>query len=74
MALADELDGLLIDLDGVVWIGRELVPGSAEALRKLLDAGKKIVFVTNNPGKPASEYARRLAGAGIEVDAGRIVT
>ena len=32
MALADEFDGLLVDLDGVVWIGRELVPGAAEAL------------------------------------------
>ena len=27
MALADEFEGLLVDLDGVVWIGRELVPG-----------------------------------------------
>ena len=33
MALADEFDGLLIDLDGVVWVGREMVPGAAEALR-----------------------------------------
>jgi HAD superfamily hydrolase (TIGR01450 family) len=74
MAAADQFDGLLIDLDGVVWVGRELVPGSVEALRSLLDAGKEIVFVTNNPGKPASEYARRLAEAGVEIDAERIVT
>jgi HAD superfamily hydrolase (TIGR01450 family) len=74
MAPADEFDGLLIDLDGVVWIGRELVPGSAEALRTLLAAGKEIVFVTNNPGKPASEYARRLVEAGLEVEADRVLT
>lgn len=74
MALADEFDGLLIDLDGVVWIGLELVPGSAEALRSLLGAGKEIVFVTNNPGKPAGEYARRLSEAGVEVAPDRIVT
>lgn len=74
MALADEFDGLLVDLDGVVWIGREMVPESAETLRSLLDAGKEICFVTNNPGKPAAEYARRLAEAGVEVDASRIVT
>jgi HAD superfamily hydrolase (TIGR01450 family) len=74
MAPADEFDGLLIDLDGVVWVGREPVPGSVEALRSLRDAGKEIVFVTNNPGKPASEYARRLTEAGIETDATRIVT
>ena len=51
MSLADEFDGLLVDLDGVVWVGREMVPGSVEALRSLLDQGKQIVFVTNNPGK-----------------------
>jgi HAD superfamily hydrolase (TIGR01450 family) len=74
MALADEFDGLLIDLDGVVWIGREMVPGSAEALRAMLADGKGIVFVTNNPGKPAAEYARRLGEAGVEVGAERILT
>ena len=51
MPLADRFAGLLIDLDGVVWIGREPVPGSAEALAALLAAGKRVVFVTNNPGQ-----------------------
>ncbi len=74
MALVDEFDGLLIDLDGVVWIGREAVPGSTAALRSLLDAGKEIVFVTNNPAKPAAEYARRLSEAGVEIEPERIVT
>jgi glycerol-1-phosphatase len=74
MAVADEFDGMLVDLDGVVWIGHEMVPGSVEALRSLLDAGKQIVFVTNNPAKPAAEYARRLGEAGVKVDAERIVT
>lgn len=74
MVLAEEFGGLLIDLDGVVWVGREMVPGSAEALRSLMNAGKELVFVTNNPGRPASEYARRLAEAGVEVGAERVVT
>jgi HAD superfamily hydrolase (TIGR01450 family) len=72
--LADRFDGLLIDLDGVVWIGREPVPGSPEALRALLAAGKRIVFVTNNPGRPPAAYAERLGELGVEVDAGQIVT
>jgi len=74
MALADKFDGFLVDLDGVVWIGRELVPGSAETLRSLLDAGKEIVFVTNNPGKLASSYAQQLRDAGIPVADDRVVT
>jgi glycerol 3-phosphatase-2 len=74
MALADEFDGFLVDLDGVVWVGREMVPGAAETLRSLLEAGREIVFVTNNPGRLASSYAERLAEAGIAVDAARVVT
>jgi glycerol-1-phosphatase len=72
--LADRFDGLLIDLDGVVWIGREPVPGSPEALRALLEAGKRLVFVTNNPGKHPAAYAERLADMGVAVDESQIVT
>jgi glycerol-1-phosphatase len=74
MALADEFDGLLVDLDGVVWIGREMVPGAAEALAALLGGGKEIVFVTNNPGKPATAYIERLQEAGVPVGDDRVVT
>lgn len=74
MAPADEFDGFLIDLDGVVWIGRDFVPGAVEALRALTDRGKEVVFVTNNPGKRASTYAERLREAGVEVDDERVVT
>ncbi len=74
MALADEFDGLLVDLDGVVWIGREMVPGAVKALSSLLEAGKEIVFVTNNPGKPAGAYVERLRDAGVPVAGDRVVT
>lgn len=74
MALADDFDGLLVDLDGVVWIGREMVPGAVEALRELLGGGTEIVFVTNNPGEPAAAYIERLREAGIPVGDDRVVT
>lgn len=74
MALADQFDGLLIDLDGVVWIGREPVPGSPEALAALIAAGKELVFVTNNPSRPPERYAERLRGMGVEIGPERIVT
>jgi glycerol 3-phosphatase-2 len=74
VALADDFDGLLIDLDGVVWIGREPVPGAVETLVALLAAGKRIAFVTNNPGKLPAAYAERLRGLGVEVGAEQIVT
>lgn len=74
MALVDELDGLLIDLDGVVWVGRELVPGAVETLAELLDDGTEIVFVTNNSVKQPAEYASRLRDAGVPVADDRVLT
>jgi glycerol-1-phosphatase len=74
MAPADDFDGFLIDLDGVVWVGREMVPGAVEALGELHETGKEIVFVTNNPGRLPSTYAERLRAAGVAVADERVVT
>jgi HAD superfamily hydrolase (TIGR01450 family) len=74
VALADQFDGLLIDLDGVVWIGREMVPGAVETLAELLADGMEIVFVTNNSVKPPSAYAARLRTAGVEIGDERVLT
>jgi glycerol 3-phosphatase-2 len=74
MALADEFDGFLVDLDGVVWVGRELVPGAVETLVALLSGGKEIVFVTNNSVKQPAEYAARLRDSGIEIADDRVLT
>ncbi len=74
MALADQFDGLLVDLDGVVWVGRELVPGAVETLGDLLAGGMEIVFVTNNSVKQPAEYAARLRRAGVETADDRVLT
>jgi phosphoglycolate/pyridoxal phosphate phosphatase family enzyme len=74
MALADQFDGFLVDLDGVVWEGRDLIPGAVEALQALLGAGKEIVFVTNNSVRQPGEYAERLREIGIETGDDRVVT
>jgi HAD superfamily hydrolase (TIGR01450 family) len=74
MALADEFDGFLVDLDGVVWIGREPITGAVDALIALLERGKELVFVTNNSVKPPSAYVERLRALGVRVGDGRVVT
>lgn len=74
MALADQIDGLLVDLDGVVWLGREMVPGAVDALTRLVADGMEIVFVTNNSVKSPSAYAARLRDSGVEVADDRVLT
>jgi len=66
--------GLLIDLDGVLFIGEEAVPGAAEALQRLQAAGLARRFVTNTTRLSAAELQSKLRGLGIEADAGEIIT
>jgi 4-nitrophenyl phosphatase len=64
----------VLDLDGVVWLAGTPIPGSADAIDRLHDAGEKVAFVTNNSGPTLEEYVARLARAGVAIDAGELVT
>ncbi len=74
MRLADRYDGFLVDLDGVVWLGHEMLPGAAETLNELREEGKPIAFVTNSPRLSPAEQAQVLRGGGVEVEDDRVVT
>ena len=67
-------DGLIVDLDGVVWVGAKAVPGSVEAIAQLRDRGVRLVFLTNDPRGSAAEYAARLTALGVPADESEIVT
>jgi glycerol-1-phosphatase len=68
------LDGLLVDLDGCVWVGGEPLPGAVEALRLVRDRGIEVVFVTNDPAGTRAEHAARLTALGIPTAPEQVVT
>jgi 4-nitrophenyl phosphatase len=53
------------DLDGVVRLGPDPIPGAAEAVRRLRAAGERVVFVTNNAATRISVQEERLEAMGI---------
>ncbi len=55
----------VVDLDGVVWLTGEGIPGSAAAVERLRQAGRRVVFATNNSALTAAELAARLDRVGI---------
>lgn len=63
-----------LDLDGVVWRGDELLPGADGAVRRLREAGQRVVFLTNNSSPPLAATVAKLAGFGIPVDEDDILT
>jgi 4-nitrophenyl phosphatase len=66
--------GLLIDLDGVVYTGREPIPGAAEFLTEARRRGLKFLLVTNNSTTSPELVAERLGGMHIEVGPEEILT
>ncbi len=64
----------VLDLDGVLWLGGEAIPGSADAVGRLRDAGAAVAFVTNNSARTVPQYVEALGRAGVEADAAEIVT
>jgi phosphoglycolate/pyridoxal phosphate phosphatase family enzyme len=66
--------GYVLDLDGTVYLGDELLPGAASTLQRLRELGARIVFVTNNPLHSAAQYAERLTRLGVATTAEDVVT
>jgi HAD superfamily hydrolase (TIGR01450 family) len=64
----------VFDLDGTVYLGDELLPGAADAVRSLREAGSQVVFVTNRPLQTAEEYADKLTRLGIPATTDDVVT
>jgi glycerol-1-phosphatase len=72
--LASRYDVALLDLDGVVYIGREAVPHAAQALAGARAVGMRLAFVTNNAARPPSVVADQLTGLGVAADVAEVVT
>ncbi|MEU8275169.1 HAD-IIA family hydrolase [Microbispora bryophytorum] len=72
--LVDAYDTLLLDLDGVVYLGKHAVPGAPEALVKAGDQGVRLAFVTNNASRTPGAIAQHLSHLGIPAAPQDVVT
>ena len=73
-ALAAAYDVLLLDLDGVVYIGASPIPGAPEALQRAKQAGAHLAYVTNNASRTPAAVAALLSGMGAPATPQDVVT
>ncbi|WP_121639125.1 HAD-IIA family hydrolase [Virgibacillus sp. Bac330] len=74
MAIVDEFNRFLFDLDGVVYIGDEPLYGAVESLHRLRQANKEIRFLTNDPCTTREKTVEKLSRLGIEVTKEEVIT
>ncbi|MFC6285379.1 HAD-IIA family hydrolase [Nocardioides sp. GCM10027113] len=72
--LVETYDLVMLDLDGVVYVGDAPVPGAPDHLRRAREAGAHLAFVTNNASRPPAAVAEKLAGLGVEAHEEDVVT
>ena len=70
--LIDGFDGVLADLDGVVYAGPRAVPGATEALARLGEEGKSLAYVTNNASRSSEQVAAHLRELGAPAEAEQV--
>ncbi|MFD1720645.1 HAD-IIA family hydrolase [Amnibacterium endophyticum] len=69
-----DADVLLLDLDGVVYKGRDAVPHALDALADVRARGVRIGYITNNASRTAAAVAAHLGELGLPAGPDDVVT
>jgi len=69
-----DIQGIIFDLDGTVYLGEAALPTAPEAIAALRAAGKRTLFVSNKPLYPRSAYAAKLTRLGIPATPDDVIT
>jgi HAD superfamily hydrolase (TIGR01458 family) len=68
------IDGLLLDIDGVLAVSWEALPGAVDAMKRLREDRVRFRLITNTTTKTRADLAGTLRDAGFDVEDEEIVT
>lgn len=67
-------EGVVCDLDGVLYRGKERVAGAAEAIDSLRQRGVRVIFATNNATATTAKRLAHMRAMGIEATPEALLT
>ncbi|MCL2785602.1 MAG: HAD-IIA family hydrolase [Methanomassiliicoccaceae archaeon] len=70
----NDVSGVMIDMDGTVYKGGNVIPGAPEFIERLKEKGIPFVFLTNNSSSNRANYLIKLLGMGFKVSIDNILT
>jgi HAD superfamily hydrolase (TIGR01458 family) len=74
MAALADVELILLDLDGTIYVGTRPLPGAVAAVARLRELGMAVWFVTNTDLVTPAALVGRLAGMGIPADTAEVLT
>lgn len=72
--LCHAYDVAMLDLDGVVYVGADAVPGAPDHLESARAEGIRLAFITNNAARAPQDVAGHLSRLGVPARAADVVT
>jgi HAD superfamily hydrolase (TIGR01457 family) len=73
-ALLERYAAVVLDLDGVLHRGADVIPSAPAVLSRLRERRTPVVFLTNNSSRTPDEVAQRLVGLGLDARPSEILT
>jgi HAD superfamily hydrolase (TIGR01450 family) len=73
MAILDNVEAVVLDMDGVIFIGRRLRQGIERLLEHLEGAGIRYHVLTNTSGTSGRDISIQLASMGLAIPRGKII-
>ncbi len=69
-----KIRGILFDLDGVLYVGRNLIEGAIEAVSELKARGYRCRFITNTSTLSQSSLHKKMADLGFDITEREIIS
>jgi glycerol 3-phosphatase-2 len=73
-SLIEDFDGIVCDLDGVIYRGHQAMPYAVESLLSVLSSGVPVVYATNNASRSPDQVAAHLDALGLPGPGSRVIT
>lgn len=70
----DSIRGLILDMDGVIWRGSQVIQGAGTFLNSIRDHQMPHLFVTNNATSTPTQISQKAKELGLEIPPDRILT
>lgn len=67
------IQGLIIDMDGVLWRDTEPIGDLPAIFNRIRECGLKMILATNNSTRTIEQYQEKLRGFGVEVEEDQII-